>query len=225
MERIKSKIIKNSEKARKNILRLFRSKRTNKPIGGLLMLLGYLIFGLVVFANIGRVWKNLEPAKKQTVPDSIQNALDNFFGSIKVLPQTYMYKEALKEKQPARIIIPKISVDLDVEPARIIGDKWEINQTDASYMLGSSTPEEKGNTVIYGHAKNAIFGGLKKLKAGDIIYVLTNEKWYRYKVTETKEVKPKETQVVGPTLTPTLTLFTCTAFLDSKRLVVVAKIW
>ena len=130
----------------------------------------------------------------------------------------------MKDKQPARIIIPKISLDLEVTPARITGNKWETTESGVSYMLGSSVPGEKGNTVIYGHAKNSIFGNLKKLKKDDLIYVLTNEKWYRFKVAEIKNVMPKETQVVGPTLTPTLTLFTCTAFLDSKRLVVVSKI-
>lgn len=225
MERIKIKIKKKSEKARKNILRLFRNKKANKVFGGFLMAFGILIFAMVVVANIGRFWKNLEPAQKQAVPESVRGVLDNFFGSIKILPETHMYKEALKAVQPVRIIIPKIPVDLEVTPARIIGSKWETTNSGASYMMGSSVPSEKGNTVIYGHAKNEIFGGLKKVKTGDAIYVLTAEKWYRYKVAEVRSVKPTDTEVIAPTTEKTLTLFTCTAFLDSKRLVVIAKFW
>lgn len=189
------------------------------------MAVGITVFVLMILANVGRIWKNLDFEKKEAVPESARAVLDNFFGSIKILPETHLYKEALKEKQPVRIIIPKLSLDLDITPARIIGDKWETTDNGVSYMLGSSIPSEKGNTVIYGHAKNNIFGNLKKLKKDDLIYVLTNEKWFRYKVIETKTVKPTETEVVAPTIDKTLTIFTCTAFLDSKRLVVTAKIW
>ena len=225
MERLKTKVKKNSEKAKKNILRLFREKRTNKVLGGFLMALGVFIFLMMIFANLGRVWKGLEPSKKQIVPQNVKEALDGFFGNIQVLPETIKYKEASANKRPLQIIIPKVSVDLKVLPARIINGKWETTEEGASYMVGSSVPSDTGNTVMYGHAKSKIFAPLKKLKVDDIIYVLTAEKWYRYKVAQVKEVNPNETSVVAPSKDATLTLFTCTAFLDSKRLVVIAKIW
>ena len=57
---------------------------------------------------------------------------------------------------------------------------------------------------------------------GDIIYVLTPLKWYRYKVWQIQTVYPSNVSTVAPTKKEVLTLFTCSGFFDEKRLIVKA---
>ena len=47
--------------------------------------------------------------------------------------------------------------------------------------------------------------------------------WYSYEVVDIKEVYPNQTEVIEETDDETLTLYTCSGFADSKRLIVVAK--
>ena len=53
--------------------------------------------------------------------------------------------------------------------------------------------------------------------------ILTKEKWYEYEIKEIKEVLPSQTETIAPTKEETLTLYTCSGFSDSKRLIVIAK--
>ena len=64
---------------------------------------------------------------------------------------------------------------------------------------------------------------LKKVKEGQLVYVFTKDKWYSYKIDTIKEVLPTQTEVIAPTDTAVLTLYTCSGFSDSKRLIVQAK--
>ena len=63
---------------------------------------------------------------------------------------------------------------------------------------------------------------LANVKKGDLIYALTKDKWYKYKVNKITAVYPNQTQVIMPTKVETLTLYTCTGFYDEKRLIVTA---
>jgi LPXTG-site transpeptidase (sortase) family protein len=66
------------------------------------------------------------------------------------------------------------------------------------------------------------FIALKDIKKDDIVYVLTHERWYRYKVREIKTVYPNDVTTVAPSKNEILTLFTCSGFFDEKRLIVKA---
>jgi len=46
---------------------------------------------------------------------------------------------------------------------------------------------------------------------------------YSYKIKETKTVTPNAVEFVLPKDTETMTLYTCTGFLDSKRFMVIAE--
>ena len=89
--------------------------------------------------------------------------------------------------------------------------------------MGSASPGDAGNTVIFAHARDELFGPIRELKKDDAIYVLTKNSWHKYTVLETKFVEPKDVEVIAPTTDETLTLYTCSGFLDSKRLIVIAK--
>lgn len=124
--------------------------------------------------------------------------------------------------QPLRIIIPKVNIDLPIVEARVVRGLWDLSETSASHGMGSASPGELGNTVIFAHARDELFGPIRKLKKDDVIYILTRDNWYKYTVIETKLVEPRDVEVIAPTTKETLTIFTCSGFLDSKRLIVVA---
>lgn len=125
-------------------------------------------------------------------------------------------------QSPTRIVIPKLNIDLPVVEARVVRGYWELSENSASFGLGSAYPGQKGNSVIFAHAREGLFLPLRQIEENTPIYVLTKDKWYAYKVTETKLVNPDEVAVIDTTENEQLTLFTCSGFLDSKRLIVTA---
>ncbi len=127
------------------------------------------------------------------------------------------------DKQPIRIIIPSLNIDIPVVSSKLHNGYWEVSEYTASFGLGSAPPGTVGNTVIFAHAREGLFLPLKHIAIGRDIYVLTRHHWHRYKVEEIREVFPTDVYVVNKTQDNRLTLFTCSGFLDSKRLVVIAK--
>jgi LPXTG-site transpeptidase (sortase) family protein len=127
-----------------------------------------------------------------------------------------------KESTPQRIIIPNRDIDLSVTFSKIKSGYWEISETTASHGEGSANPGERGNIVIFAHARVGLFYNLRDIKKDDIIYVFTKDRWYRYKVSEIKAVYPNQVKTIAPQNHEVLTLFTCSGFFDEKRLIVKA---
>lgn len=132
------------------------------------------------------------------------------------------FEEISTTPKVVKILIPRLSIDLTVTPAKIINGYWETSETTASHGSGSANPGEKNNVVIFAHAREGLFYNLKDAKVDDIIYVFTKDKWFSYKISELKTVYPQQIEVVAPTNKETLTLFTCSGFFDEKRLIVKA---
>jgi sortase A len=94
----------------------------------------------------------------------------------------------------------------------------------------TSTPDKGGNTVLTAHrfmyeSGPITFYHLDKVKIGDKIYTLWNNKRYEYEVFEIEEVLPTQIEVEVNTKNPILTLYTCTPLWTAeKRLVVKAKL-
>lgn len=124
---------------------------------------------------------------------------------------------------PSRIIIPGKSIDLKVEKAKVVNGYWEVFEDKAGWGEGSGIPGKPGNQVIFAHARDGLFAPIREMKNGDLVYVLTSNAWYSYSVTEVKEVFPNQVEVIAPTSDETLTLYTCSGYKDSKRLIIVAK--
>lgn len=123
---------------------------------------------------------------------------------------------------PVKVVIPKVEIDLPIVESHIVDGYWELSENTASYGLGSGYPGSAGNTVIFAHAREGLFYNLKDVKVGDIIYVLSKDKWFRYKINKITAVYPNQIETVQPTKNETLTLYTCTGFNDEKRLIVTA---
>lgn len=94
----------------------------------------------------------------------------------------------------------------------------------------SSTPDKGGNTVFLAHrfsytGPHGAFYYLDKLKIGDEIGVVWNNKTYTYDVTSSTEVPPTDTAIENNTSDSRITLFTCTPLWHPvNRLVVVAEL-
>lgn len=184
-------------------------KKTYWKIVGLILVAESLLLSFGVLNN----FKNVFGPKQQATGNKIK--IEN----AKVDPE--LINQA-QEEVPIRIIIPKI-FDLPIEKGEIDDGFWTIPEKLPAFLVGSTPPGKIGNTVIYGHAKEEVFGPLKDVQENDFIYLLTESKWLRYKVQKIKEIRPDEVEIIYPTLKVTLTLYTCTAFLDSKRLVIQAQ--
>ena len=124
---------------------------------------------------------------------------------------------------PLRIVVPTRKVDLSIVEAPVVNGYWELSETTASHGVGSANPGQNGNIVVFAHARDALFGPLREIKKSEVIYILTKDRWFRYIVEETKLVDPNQVEHIQSTDTEQLTLFTCSGFLDTKRLIVHAK--
>lgn len=142
------------------------------------------------------------------------------------IDKNFISSQEKKEKPkdpPLRIIIPALDIDLPIKTAKVVKGYWEVFPDSAGFGTGSSYPSEVGNQVIFAHAREGLFLPLKEAKAGQVVYILTNNMWFSYKIEKIKEVLPSQTEVIAPTKEEILTLYTCSGFSDSKRLIVVAK--
>ena len=185
-----------------------------------LYILGFVLFFLVICLSI-----LLAKTKKETSAPLVHlvASVSAQKGPIKIDPD-FSYKEGeLIKESPKKTVIPSLQIDIPVIDAEIIDGYWETASNSASFGLGSAYPEDVGNTVIFAHAKEGLFGNLRNVKAGDNIYILTDSDWYPYQVEEVKTVLPDQVEVVSPTGDRRLTLYTCTGYQDFYRLVVVAK--
>jgi len=124
---------------------------------------------------------------------------------------------------PTKITISEIYVELPVRKAEIIDGYWEVFENSAGWGSGSGVPGEVGNQVIFAHARDGLFLPLLYVEKGMEITVSTETETYVYEIMEIKEVYPNQIEVIQPTNTEILTLYTCSGFADKKRLIVTAK--
>lgn len=210
------------KKTRLNLKKVLRFLRKHQSV----IAVAFIALGLASFA-LPLLWSSLRnvralPSQEEaTVVTSGQKSGSSTFGPIRIAEGLLSDKPA--SQPPTRIMIPRLAIDIPIREARVIDGYWEVFETTAGHGTGSGNPGEIGNMVIFAHARTGLFLSLRDIKDQDAVYVFTNDRWYRYRVSETKIVSPNEVEVIQPTSDETLTLFTCSGFLDTKRLVVIAK--
>lgn len=115
-------------------------------------------------------------------------------------------------------------LDTPISEQILVDNNWTISETEASYLQQSAQPGQKGNIIIYGHNKRSILGNIRALKGTETITLTTkNGEKHLYKISLITEVNPDQTKYLLPTDEETLTLYTCSGFLDKKRFIVQAK--
>lgn len=114
-------------------------------------------------------------------------------------------------------------IDLDIVNSQIVNGVWQVSDTKANFLTSSAAPGEAGNIVIYAHNKKNMFGPLLWVNLGDKI-IIKNEKGetFEYLVNFKSIVSPDEIEYVSHKNEETLTLYTCTGFMDNKRFIVTA---
>lgn len=123
-------------------------------------------------------------------------------------------------KTPTHIYIPW-KVDVAIDPEVYKNGRWTVSDTNASHLVQSAFPGEKGNIIIYGHNKRNIMGNIRAMKLGETITLTTASGAKRvYQVVSTHEVRPEDTSFLAPTEEEVLTLYTCSGFMDSMRFIV-----
>lgn len=126
---------------------------------------------------------------------------------------------------PIGIQIDSQKLTLNITSAEIKNNNWEASTTGISHLKSSVLPGEIGNSVLYGHNWPNLLGSLDKMKIGDKITIIYSDNSKKdFEVEYIKEVTPSETSILAPSEDKRITLYTCSGFLDTKRLVVVAKL-
>ncbi len=126
--------------------------------------------------------------------------------------------------KPSYIKSYPVGVDVKVGDASINDGVWTILPDSVSYLVDSAGLGDGGNIIMYGHNRDNILGPIRWIKEGAVIEVTGNNNLiYKYEVVKTDVVGPDNLDYIKDTQEETLTLYTCTDFLDSKRFIVVAK--
>ncbi len=123
----------------------------------------------------------------------------------------------------AIVRIPKIDVDKAVVEGVSVPDL----KKGPGHYPGTPLPGQAGNAAIAGHRTTygAPFYRLDELVPGDLVLVTTRQGAFRYSVTESRVVTPKEVEVLANTSDSRLTLTTChPRFSAKERLVVIASL-
>lgn len=134
-------------------------------------------------------------------------------------------RQSSAEIRPSLIKIDSVNISLPIIPAEIKNNKWEATTQGVSYLKTSAVPGETGNSILYGHNWASLLGNLKKVKPGEKIVVIYSDGTVKeFLVEYSLEVKPDNEDILQNSSDSRITLYTCSGFLDSKRLVVVAKL-
>ncbi len=122
---------------------------------------------------------------------------------------------------PAALSIPNIQLEVLIEDGQYDqeSDSWNISDSFAYYAKESQPLSSKlGNTVIYAHNKNHLFGNLRDLSPGDTAEIIdANGFSYQFTYQTNIETSPKDTSVFYSDDFHQLVLITCSGFFDQYR--------
>lgn len=122
---------------------------------------------------------------------------------------------------PRRIIVPSLGIDAVITDGTYDPKtgNWTITEDAAYFAVASDQANsEGGNTFIYGHNSQKIFGKLMNITDSAQAIITTDNGYeftYRYKSTEA--VKPNDVAVLQYSGKPRLTLQTCSGFWQQNR--------
>lgn len=134
------------------------------------------------------------------------------------------------------LLIPKNNIDAPVILNVDGADKdeyFKALQGGVAHFKGTAKPGEGSNIFIFGHSSfyfwdpgkyKEVFKPLGDLETNDEIILWYNNKEYKYKITESKLVRPDEVDILKLTKTEQITLMTCwPPGTTRKRLIIIGK--
>ena len=176
-------------------------------IGKLLILVGALIIGSVIYINHRTI--NINQAFINEYKESIKNI------------------DARKDEYQTGDIIGVLSIPkIDLEVAIKRGITNEILKDSVGHFENTAMPGEYGNFSVAGHrayTSNKFFSNLDEVEIGDEINVLFENETIKYIVNSIEVVTPDKVEVVDSTdnSKKEITLVTCTPkYVGSHRLIV-----
>jgi LPXTG-site transpeptidase (sortase) family protein len=116
-------------------------------------------------------------------------------------------REVLASGLIGRIQIPRFHV----HALLIEGTDPRALRRAVGHVPATALPGEPGNVVIAGH-RDSFFSYLKDVQPGDRVWITTPDGKFEYSVESMRVVRPEQTEVLGTTPIPTLTLITCYPF-------------
>ena len=124
---------------------------------------------------------------------------------------------------PVRIVIPDSGVDLPVDPGYYdaASNSWTLSGLRAQFAtISSQANDATGDTFIYGHNNNSVFGALRHVTpavgAQALIYT-DNGHVFSYKFQSVVSLTPDDTSVLEYNGPPIMTIQTCTGSVDEWR--------
>jgi len=120
------------------------------------------------------------------------------------------YEESLLRRFPPPIAVLRISKIRLKTPVWEGTDDLTLNRG-VGWIEGTARVDGSGNVGIAGH-RDGFFRGLKDLRIGDSMDLVTRTRTDTYAVSKFQIVDPNDASVLEPTTTPSLTLVTCYPF-------------
>lgn len=142
----------------------------------------------------------------------------------KIAQQYLKPKHTLISGKPIRVTVPDYGIDLPIDEGHYneTDGSWTLSETHAQYaMMTTLANNTSGNTLIYGHGTDAVFGklGAKTPGVGTIAEIYTdNNHVFTYTFTDVRNLTPNDVYVLSEqSAKPTLTLQTCTGVFSEWR--------
>jgi LPXTG-site transpeptidase (sortase) family protein len=178
----------------------------------------------VIQVELTRVWVRLQGISQAQAPGAEYTddelSVRPLGGSAPSGPaeQANAAEPARRRTPITRVVLPSIGVAAEVVPARRVrsgaAHTWEVPAHRAGHADQTAGAGEAGNAVLFGHVSSRdagnVFKDLDRLRPGDEVEIVGEERSYSYRVLELRRVPRDDMSVVGPADTPVLTLITCT---------------
>jgi LPXTG-site transpeptidase (sortase) family protein len=135
--------------------------------------------------------------------------------------KTVVAKPGIIKGAPRHIAVPSLGIDVDVLDGayNTRTGEWTLSEETAFY----GTPTElinsdSGNTLVYGHNSDKIFGKLLQITSGAEVIVTTDNGYkFTYIYQTTEAVEPTDVHALEYSGTPRLTLQTCSGVWNQTR--------
>lgn len=169
--------------------------------------------GVAIVTPLGLSWVEQRQAAA-TAPVSQQPFVSN-------TPPALPDKPGVIKGTPRHITIKSLGIDVTVADGSYDArtNQWTLNEDSAFYATPTNPiNSDSGNTFIYGHATQKIFGNLPRIQKDAEVTVTTDNGYvftYTYVTKET--VKPTDVAALEYSGKPRLTLQTCTGFWNQTR--------
>jgi sortase (surface protein transpeptidase) len=132
-------------------------------------------------------------------------------------------KVATVSGRPVRIVIADSKLDLPVDPGYYdaASDEWTLSGYHAQFaMISTVANDHGGETFIYGHNNNYVFGALRHntpaIGSKALLYT-DNGHIFSYTFADSASVGPHDVSVLNYAGPPELVIQTCTGSLDELR--------